>query len=571
MKIIRVVIKNYRSIKSIAFNPAELTAFVGPNNAGKTNILSALNFLLGERFPMPAGLDINDYYGRDQNADIQISAWFAQDAQGNPNNIEYVSFCTLNGTDSLKARYKIFGVERPSWLNNDVRESCSLVYLDAGRSYESSFGQSKWSLFGKIVRQLGDNFSATVDEPTRAALLGHLDSAHHILKTPLYLDFERRVKEAFEAQLRGTTHSIGFDFRTFDPLNFYKSLYPTLVENGSSKNPSEAGSGMRNLIVLALFRAYAESFRGNAIIAIEEPEIYLHPHAQRSLNALFETLTAAGAQLFMSTHSGAFLAPERSDRVVLVKQMRDEEDDLCTQIKHVPATELLRIRQTLFPTMPMTVESMQERYRNLCTADHCEAFFASFIVLVEGPTEKAALPVYAQHLGLDLNSYGISVVSAGGKGNLDSFFHLYNSLEIPVYTIFDNDRTTDGRTHNPMLCRMLGIPETPIPDGIVADRYCIFEGDYETTMSRDLAVSHPGWYDTLRQNSADVLGSAGKAIVARYMARQLVTYGVVPTTMRNIVTAIERIVRRAPVVVPLPPPLPAAVTWADDDDDDISF
>ena len=70
MKIIRIAIKNYRSIKALAFNPVELTALVGPNNAGKTNILSALNFLLGERFPMPAGLDINDYYGRDQTADL---------------------------------------------------------------------------------------------------------------------------------------------------------------------------------------------------------------------------------------------------------------------------------------------------------------------------------------------------------------------------------------------------------------------------------------------------------------------------------------------------------------------
>lgn len=548
MKIIRVAIKNYRSIKTVAFNPVELTAFVGPNNAGKTNILSALNFLLGERFPMPAGLDINDYYGRNQAAEVQIRVWFERDLRTNPKDLEYVSFCTLDGTDSLRARYKTYDIERLSWLSNEVREACSLVYLDASRSYESSFGQSKWSLFGKIVRQLGEDFSSTVEQETKNALLEHLDSAHTILKTPLYLEFEQKVKAAFAAQLRGTTHSIEFDFRTFDPLNFYKSLYPTLVENGSSKNPSEAGSGMRNLIVLALFRAYAESFRGNAIIAIEEPEIYLHPHAQRSLNSLFETLAEGGVQLFMSTHSGAFLAPERSDRVVLVKQALDEEDELCTQIKHVPSQELLRLRQGLYPTMIMTVDSMRERYRNLCTADHCEAFFASFIVLVEGPTERAALPVYAKHLGLDLNGLGISIVSAGGKGNLDSFFHLYSSLGIPVYTIFDNDRNTEGRAHNPALCRMLEIPEVAVPDGFCSSLYCIFEGDYETTMIRDLAVSHPGWYDSLRQDAANTLGSAGKAIIARYMARQLIAHNVVPTTVSSVVAAIGQLVR------PVPPP-----------------
>ena len=56
---------------------------------------------------------------------------------------------------------------------------------------------------------------------------------------------------------------------------------------------------MRNLIVLALFRAYAKAFRGNAIFAIEEPEIFLHPHAQRSLATLFEELARAGNQVLL--------------------------------------------------------------------------------------------------------------------------------------------------------------------------------------------------------------------------------------------------------------------------------
>lgn len=71
---------------------------------------------------------------------------------------------------------------------------------------------------------------------------------------------------------------------------------------------------------MALFRAYAQAFRGNAVIAIEEPEIYLHPHAQRSLATLFEDLAAKGSQIFYSTHSATFIDVARSDRVVLVER-----------------------------------------------------------------------------------------------------------------------------------------------------------------------------------------------------------------------------------------------------------
>jgi predicted ATP-dependent endonuclease of OLD family len=43
-------------------------------------------------------------------------------------------------------------------------------------------------------------------------------------------------------------------------------------------------------------------------------------------------------------------------------------------------------------------------------------------------------------LSIDFNDLGISVVNANGKENLDSLFHLYSSIDIPVFTVFDNDR-----------------------------------------------------------------------------------------------------------------------------------
>ena len=132
-----------------------------------------------------------------------------------------------------------------------------------------------------------------------------------------------------------------FDFRTFDPLNFYRSLYPVLFEDGQAKNPAEAGSGMRNLVVMALFRAYAKTFKGNALIAIEEPEIYLHPHAQRSLAVLFRELTTQGSQLFYSTHSASFLAIEHFDQVAVVERRRDDDGDTSTRIRRLTAGDLL--------------------------------------------------------------------------------------------------------------------------------------------------------------------------------------------------------------------------------------
>ena len=77
MRIGRIQIQNYRSVeKKIDLAPGEIAALVGPNNAGKTNILAALNFLLGDRYPMITGLDDLDFYGKARENGLLIKVWF---------------------------------------------------------------------------------------------------------------------------------------------------------------------------------------------------------------------------------------------------------------------------------------------------------------------------------------------------------------------------------------------------------------------------------------------------------------------------------------------------------------
>lgn len=389
------------------------------------------------------------------------------------------------------------------------------------------------------------NSEARLPNAPSGKVEGHLNRAQELLKTPLYRSFETAIVEAFQEQVRLTTHQVQFDFRTFDPLNFYKGLHPILIEDGEHRNPSEAGSGMRNLIVMALFRAYAKAFRGDAIIAMEEPEIYLHPHAQRSLAALFEELAAQGAQILYSTHSAAFIDVARADRVIFVKRCKDEEEEVCTQVRNVSADALLRDRKRLYPGIPITVESMQERYRNICGPEHAEAFFARAVLIVEGPTETAALPIYAKHLDVDFDALGISVVSAGGKGNADQLFQLYETLGFPTYLVFDNDRggNSSDIDLNAVLTRMLGLKESKMPDGAVGAKYAIIEGNFEKTVKRDLEVVESGLYDTLRREAEAYLGSnAGKALIARFMARRLVERDTVPATVRQAIEAVKALV-----------------------------
>jgi putative ATP-dependent endonuclease of OLD family len=343
--------------------------------------------------------------------------------------------------------------------------------------------------------------------------------------------------------LSRTSHEIELDFSTFEPSNYYRSMRPVLIEDGVTKSPSEIGQGMRNLVVLALFRTYAKIFRGDAIIAVEEPETYLHPHAQRSLAAIFDELAEQGNQIFYSTHSGNFVDVHHFDRICLVDKCPDIRGKACSQVRQVSATKLLTIRQKLHSHVRgMTVQSMRERYRNFYGLEHNEAFFARKIVLVEGESEEYALPIYAKALGYDFDANGVSVVKARGKSSLDAFYQLYTSFRLPTYIVFDNDRGGKERDlrQNETLLRMLNEVEEREPDGVVRENYAVLEGNYEKEMAAfvDDALG-PGVYSEYMQEASEALGpGVGKGLQARFMAQQLVEEGIIPSFIEDIVEAV---------------------------------
>lgn len=438
--------------------------------------------------------------------------------------------------------------DRKLRVSAEHREAFALVYLDADRSFDRVFGVSEYTLFGRAIRHLNDDFRSSVPADVQERAQASLRDAQEILRTPLYNSFVSAVSEGFSQQLRNTGHAVGLDFRTFNPLNLYRTLQPMLNEGGMDRNPAEAGSGLRNLIVLALFRAYAKTFRGGAVIAVEEPEIYLHPHAQRNLAALFRELAAQGNQVLYSTHSTPFVSPEHFDQIAIVERTADEHGELCTQVRSLRATTLVATVAARTVPGAVTEASLRERLRHACGQEHAEAFFARAVVIVEGPTERVAFPVYAEHLGIPLDGHGVSIVSAGGKNSIPLLHDLYRGLGFPVFVVFDNDRGSGGSEveTNKALMRMLGLVPEEQPAARVGRDHCILAGDYERMVRADLKVLQPGRYQRLDAEGRQILGErAGKPLMARFMARQLVASGTVPASLDKLLRAVEQLVVRA--------------------------
>jgi predicted ATP-dependent endonuclease of OLD family len=119
------------------------------------------------------------------------------------------------------------------------------------------------------------------------------------------------------------------------------------------------------------------------------------------------------------THSPHFVAIPEFHEVVLVTKDKDG-----TRVKTSSLTpELRRI----------------EKFRKELDPERNELFFAKRVLLVEGDTEKLALPEYAKRLGLDIDNCGSTIVETGGKRNLPDFVDLTLSFDIPVALCYDID------------------------------------------------------------------------------------------------------------------------------------
>lgn len=529
MKITRVIIRNWRSVKDADFEPVDMTILVGANNAGKTNILSAINFLMGGRWPMPGNLLDSDFYLGDRRREIFIQLDFDEAPYSR------LDFDTSRSAYTMQAYDRRGIVVRG--FNNEQRATLAFAYVDASRNFDRQFGVSRWTLFGQAVRFLHDDLLQSGNDRL-PQLRKLLDQAHSLLKTDLYTAFESALREAFAEQLRTSRYDVQFQFRTIDETNLYRSLYPTLIERGAAKSPGEAGSGVRNLLVLALFHAFARAFKGGAILGIEEPELFLHPHAQRSLMGQFESLVIEGNQLFVSSHSATFLDITRPERVIVVECCLDDEDEPCTQVRTTTAASLLAARQRLHPGKPITDTSMRAFLRNIRTTEMAEPYFSRLVIVAEGPSEREALPLLCAKLGLRFDEEGVSIIAAGGKTVIDTLVQVYQAHEIPTFVIFDNDAgRTQDREANKVMCRLLGIAETETPAPQITAKYAVLGGDWETQMKVDLEPIEAGLYERLVADARQSLGiGAGKnkPLIARYVAEQLAAKGIMPTFIADI-------------------------------------
>jgi hypothetical protein len=184
-------------------------------------------------------------------------------------------------------------------------------------------------------------------------------------------------------------------------------------------DPAEGTSAGVALSVLDAVQACCRLGVHGLVLLIEEPELFLRPQAQRYLYRLLRRFAADGNQVIYSTHSPAFLNVARLDELVFIERHAGE------------GTRALQ-PEPVSPDHDFRVLSEFD-------AERAELFLARAAVLVEGQTEKLALPFVFESLGSDVDRAGISIVECGGKWNIPLFARVCRACGVPFVAVFDRD------------------------------------------------------------------------------------------------------------------------------------
>lgn len=442
MYITRIYIRNYKSIEELDILLNKwLNAFIWENSTWKSNIFKALDWLLWKSWPSFNRITKEDHFmWDDENNKIVIILEFSDGQE----------FCIDERKDKYQFSMKL-------WTNDEDRKKYCSAYLDTKREINDYMPSNKWSLLGRILQEVNQQFSKekmshlkTGEEVNKVEylkeVLGFLkDKILFSVKDSKWTKVMEKLTEIIQRetsnQLNRWKDEFNIDFNLYDPWNFYRTLQITVKEpNWLEFQASNLWMWVQASISIAILKAYSElNLNNNSPILIDEPELYLHPQAQRNFYNILRKVSE-NTQILYTTHSPDFLCAGNFDEIFLVRKSNVNWTYIKTWILE-KFLEDLKERTWITSSKEDYLLQMKVAYEETWDSQKAnEAFFAKKIILVEWQSESLILPYLFSLSWFDYIKEWVTIVSCCWKSELDRFYRLYIEFWIPCFVIFDGDR-----------------------------------------------------------------------------------------------------------------------------------
>jgi predicted ATP-dependent endonuclease of OLD family len=458
----------------------DINALIGANNSGKSNIMRALNIVLGEKWPsQPFGDE--DFHRFNDTDPIIIDIYFSTPIQNRPAYVHSTIWgfrLSYDGTHSelvtLDSNGSVvtYGQQnKPVFVSKDMREEVALLYLGLDRQSSQVIRSSKWTLYGKLLQHVEKN----IDSVKRDAFTEAVTESYRQNLQPGLQNMENVLKDHVRSQ---TGLDVSLKLSLFKPLEVISTLRPYLQDAsvGFDYDCEDAGAGVQSALAIAIARAYADIVHEPFTVAIEEPELFLHPHGCRHFYNLMKELSAAGVQVIYTTHERSFVQLSEFKSIHRVRKLNGE-----TKVHS-------SILSTLTPEQCIKYASKFDDSLN-------EVFFSDLVVMVEGSPDKIACKIALERLGLELDKKNISLVEVGGGGisKIRPICEILNLFAIPSIALVDCD------PGNPTTAKEVGRIEATIGGDRVFEQAPNLEGILGLSHKPnkfEAMEAFPDWFET---------------------------------------------------------------------------
>ena len=153
MKISKIEISNFRSIKHLIIEPKNLCTLIGPNSVGKTNILKAIDLVLGEGWTTKAKIARELF--NDVNSPIEIRINFNEPIVYPSGNGYTNSVKNVNMIMTLEPELKVsttINNDQTFYYQDNFKKLCHFVYIPSNRQLSNELRVSNWTLLGKLMK-----------------------------------------------------------------------------------------------------------------------------------------------------------------------------------------------------------------------------------------------------------------------------------------------------------------------------------------------------------------------------------------------------------------------------------
>lgn len=497
MKLRRLRIHNFRSIVDADIEAHDYTIVVGANNAGKSNIISALRAFYedlkhsGDDLPKMKDAQAEESWV-ELTFDLSESEWEGLADKYKNGAIGRILTVRRYFASKERDRFKASQSNIYAMVNGEPDNDLFYGAKNVGTAKVGSV------IYIPALTTAADQMKTSGPSPLRDMLNLMLkrvvaDSAAFKEMEAAFgkLNDEARGENGFLSQISKPINQsieqwgIRFDMGV-NPVA-PEDITKTLVRHGfvdamlgeTALALDRYGHGFQRSFLYELIKlapTFAESKAAGkkefdpdfTLILFEEPEAFLHPAQQENMAYHLRRLGAGDAQqVIVTSHSPVFVGKVADDLCQIVRVRRDNGVSYIGQIKQVELKGVLgqggefkrsleayvndaavpdnakgeakKLLQGATEDAAIAEQEEKFRYQLWLDSERAAMFFADRVLLVEGATEKALFTWLLARDWHDLSRHRVAIVDAMGKYNLHRYIALLEGFGIPYGLMLDDD------------------------------------------------------------------------------------------------------------------------------------